>query len=215
VPRISSKCLNKIDAATFCSFTLVIRIFHIRWKSNFVRKSSYFFTRGYIYFRRQGEYVTYYSALFTSISNAGHVTIIRTLKASCRYTLSKLEQSTTKRCLSNDWTLRQLSFGSSFQIALLKVTSKSLKISPVKTKDKWRTGKHKYRELLSVFKNYLKRSDLLFTDWFNWHQIKVFYSYLFYAFSIFPEINNDFPRKQVWYVGLNKADVMCLLWGRK
>jgi hypothetical protein len=32
-------------------------------------------------------------------------------------------------------TLRQLSFGSSFQIALLKVTQKSLKLSPVKTED--------------------------------------------------------------------------------
>lgn len=55
----------------------------------------------------------------------------------------------------------------------------------------------KYNELLSVFMNCLKRSDLLCTDWFNGHQIKVFRSYLFYAFSIFPEINNDFPRKLV------------------
>jgi hypothetical protein len=93
--------------------------------------------------------------------------------------------------------LRHLSFGTSFQIAFLKVTSKHLNISPVKTKDKRRAGKHKYGELLSVFKNYLKRSDFLCTDWFNGHQIKVFRSYLFYAFSIFLEINNDFPRKQV------------------
>jgi len=60
--------------------------------------------------------------------------------------------------------LRQLSFGSSLQIALLKVTSESLKLSPVKTKDNWRAGKHKYSELLSVFKNYLKCSDFLCND---------------------------------------------------
>jgi len=80
--------------------------------------------------------------------------------------------------------LGQLSFGSSFQISMLKVTSRSLKIPPVKTKYKWRSGKHKYSELLSVFKNYLKRCDFLCTDWFNSHQMKVFCSYLFYV-SIF------------------------------
>ena len=75
--------------------------------------------------------------------------------------------------------LSQLTSGSSFQIALLKVTSKSLKIPPVITKDKWRAAKHKYRELFSVFKNYLKCSDFFCADWFNGHQIKVFRSYLF------------------------------------
>jgi hypothetical protein len=93
-------------------------------------------------------------------------------------------------------SLRQLSFGSSFQVALLKVTSERLKMSPVKTKDKWRTEKHKYSEILSVFKKYLKRRTYFVLIGFIGRQIKVFRSYIFfYDFSIFPEITNDFPRK--------------------
>jgi uncharacterized membrane protein len=69
----------------------------------------------------------------------------------------------------------------------------------VDTKEKWRAVKHKYSEMLSVFKNYLKRSVFLCPDWFNGHQIKVFRSYLIYAVNIFPDIqvNKDFPLKHV------------------
>jgi hypothetical protein len=69
-------------------------------------------------------------------------------------------------------------------------------MSPVKTKDNWRTGKHKYSELFSVFKKYLNRRTYFVLIGLTVAKSKIF-ALIFYAFSIFPEITNDFPRKQV------------------
>jgi len=75
-------------------------------------------------------------------------------------------------------------------------------MSPVKTKNKWRTGKHKYSELLSVFKKYLNRSDYCVLIGLTVTKLNFFALNYFMLSVFFSEINNDFPRTQIYKLGL-------------